>query len=151
MACEITFDVSEVGPFVCGINKTTYIPGSCTGIGIKRDGTLIGGVLYCQSNGSSVWVHVAGIGRWVTRDLLFFLFDYPFRQLKVNQILGSVDSNNEAAIRFDEHLGFEREAVIPQAGKGDSDLIIYSLKRESCRWWNEQTRYSGNTRLHRGG
>lgn len=138
---ELCFNVEEIGPFVCEINGTTYIPGSCTAIGIKKDGVLKGGVLYCQYNGSSVWVHVASKGKWLTRDLIWHFFDYPFRQLKVNQILGSVDSNNAAAIKFDEHLGFERKAVIPQAGKDDSNLIIYSLTRESCRWWNEQTRY----------
>lgn len=144
MAYEYVFDASEIGPFVCAFNDTEYVPGSCSGIGVKKDGILIGGVLYCQYNGSSVWVHVAGKGKWLTKQLIWYLFDYPFRQLKVNQILGSVDSSNKEAIRFDEHLGFERKAVIPQAGQGDSDLIIYSLTRESCRWWNEQAKNPGS-------
>lgn len=145
MGYEVTFDVSKVGPFVCGLNKTTYIPGSCTGIGVIKDGELIGGALYCQYNGHSVWAHIGGVGRWVTRELLFFLFDYPFRQLGVNQILGQVDGCNAKAIRFDEHLGFERVAEIPQAGKDGSDLLIYSMKKNACRWLNEQTRYAGRS------
>lgn len=148
MGYEVFFDVEEIGPFVCEINDTEYIPGTCTGVGIKKHGVLIGGVLYCQYNGSSVWMHVAGKGRWLTRELLWYVFDYPFRQLGVNQVLGSVDGNNKEAIRFDEHIGFERKAVIPQAGKGDSDLIIYSLDRESCRWWNEQAKDPRSAKLH---
>jgi len=51
----------------------------------------------------------------------------------VNKILGYVGSGNVAAQRFDEHIGFKREAVI-QGAHPDGDLIIYSMTKEQCPW-----------------
>lgn len=123
----------EVVNFVDGINGGTYDP-CCQGIGLQQDGKLIAGVKYDQYNRASVCMHVAAIGkRWMTREYLRVCFDYPFRQLGVRKILGLVSTSNLAAQRFDEHLGFVREALLVDAAP-DGDLIIYSMTRQQCRF-----------------
>lgn len=102
-----------------------------------KDGALIAGVLFDNFTGRSVQMHVAGTGkRWLTREFLNFCFRYPFEQLKVNKVVGLVDSTNAAALRFDLHLGFQQEAVIKDAGKV-GDTIILTMTREQCRFLGE--------------
>lgn len=125
-----------VGPWVakwCGAN---FIKGACSTIGLAEDGKIIAGVLYEAWNGANLSMHVAAEGRrWLTRDFLFACFDYPFNQLKVKRVTGLVPSMNLEAQRFDEHLGFRREAILKDAYPG-GDLIIYSMFRDDCRWLN---------------
>lgn len=80
-------------------------------------------------------MHVASDGskNWMTKSYLQICFDYPFNQLKLNKIIGVVDSMNTQALKFDKHLGFVEEAVIKDAGpKGD--LHILTMTRQQCRF-----------------
>lgn len=104
------------------------------GIGLERDQELVGGVLYQGFNGPNIWMHCAGIGAWITRGLLTAAFSYPFNQLGVSNIWGSVDASNEKARRLDEHLGFLPHAVLTGAAKDGGDVIIYRMTREECRF-----------------
>ena len=104
------------------------------GIGLERDGEVVGGVLYERFNGTGIWAHVAGVGRWVTKDYLREAFAYPFVQLGVRYIWGWVDESNEKARRFDEHLGFKPHALLTGAAKDGGDVIIYRMTREDCRF-----------------
>ncbi|MBI3715660.1 MAG: GNAT family N-acetyltransferase [Betaproteobacteria bacterium] len=129
---SIVVDAERVGRWVCERTGGSYSEG--TAIGLEEDGELIAGVLYDHYNGQSIAMHVAAAGkRWMTREYLRACFAYPFLQLRVKKILGFVDSANQEARRFDEHLGFAREATIADAGK-EGDLIIYSMTPEQCRF-----------------
>lgn len=133
----IVFDKDRIGPWVCERTGGLYEASTSQAIGLEKDGQLIAGVLYDNFNGRSCCIHVAAEGkRWMTREYLKVCFDYPFNQLKVNQLIGLVDSENEQARRFDEHLGFRVSAVIPDAGK-TGDLMIYTMHRNQCRWIGE--------------
>lgn len=111
-----------------------HLPSDAVCVGWERHGKLVAGVAYDQYNGASICMHVVGEGkRWLTREFLRFCFAYPFEQLRVRKVLGLVPSTNADAIRFDEHLGFRREAVISDAVPG-GDLIVYSMTREQCRY-----------------
>ncbi len=123
--------------WVADRTTTTYYPGSGQGIGIEKDGKLTCGVLFEGYNGKSIQIHVAiEPGARMTREWLFVLFDYAFRQLGVNKIIGVVDSTNEAALRFDKHIGFVEEAVIADAGK-HGDMHILTMTRQQCRFLKE--------------
>jgi RimJ/RimL family protein N-acetyltransferase len=104
------------------------------GIGLERDGELVGGVMYEGFNGPNIWVHCAGVGRWITKDLLKAAFAYPFVQLGVSNVWGWVDASNQKARRLDEHLGFTQQAVLTGAAKDGGDVIIYRMTREECRF-----------------
>jgi hypothetical protein len=53
--------------------------------------------------------------------------------LGCRKLIGIVREVNKDAQRFDEHLGFRREHVIEDADP-EGGLIIYSLKREDCKF-----------------
>lgn len=104
-------------------------------IGLEQDGELIAGVVYDgYIEGARVNMHVAGVGkRWLTREFLSVCFKYPFVQLGVNVVIGLVESTNEAALKFDKHLGFT-EACRIEGGAKDSDLIVLTMPRKTCRF-----------------
>jgi RimJ/RimL family protein N-acetyltransferase len=105
------------------------------GIGLLKDGVLVGGVLYSGFNGENIWMHVAGDGgRWINRAILKAAFAYPFVQLGVSNVWGWVDASNEKARRLDEHLGFKQNAVLTGAAKDGGDVIIYRMTKEECRF-----------------
>ena len=112
-----------------------WVPGRGSGFGVTDHGELIAGVVFDSWNGASVQMHVAALpGRnWVSKALLGIVFDYPFNQLKVKKILGTVGESNVAARRFDEHVGFKLEATLSEAHP-DGMLLVYSMTREQCRW-----------------
>lgn len=130
-------DPARVGEWVCARLGTFFNPKECTAIGMEKDGTLIAGVMFDHFNGRSIAMHVAGTGgHWMTRDYARACFGYAFNQLKVGKIIGLVDSTNEQAIRYDQHLGFELEATVKDAAK-HGDLLIFSMTRDQCRWIGE--------------
>lgn len=123
----------RIGDFVCARAGGTYTEGEC--IGLERDGELIAGVLFDRYNGASICMHVASSEKnWLTREFLHACFYYPFEFLQVNKVIGIVDSDNEQARKFDEHLGFVLEATIKYAGKDGCDMMVFSMMRDQCRF-----------------
>ena len=118
-------------------SRTNSDYGKAVGFGIDRDGQLIAGVVFNDYNGVNIDMHVASDGskRWMTKELLWMVFDYAFNQAKVNRITGLVAATNVAARRFDEHIGFTLEATLKGAHP-EGDLLVYVLWREQCRWLN---------------
>ena len=85
----------------------------------------------------------------MNREFLWFCFYYPFEQLRVNKILGLVESTNLEAQRLNEHLGFTLEATLKDAApKGD--LLIYSMKRDQCKWLDLKGKYRGEAKRAQG-
>ncbi len=124
-----------VGNWVMQRTGGTWTKGRGVGIGLlDSDRGLIAGVVFDSWNGASVCMHVAAVpgSRWMTREYLKFCFSYPFEQLKVKKILGLVGSQNLAAQRFDEHLGFVLEATLNDAHP-DGALLIYTMTAAQCR------------------
>ena len=111
------------------------------------DGAFVGGAAYGNFTGRSCEMHTAGVRpRWVSRDLLWTCFDYPFTQLGVEKVFGRVQASNEAALKFDFNLGFREEARLKDVYP-DGDLVILSMYRQDCRWLNLRPRgYLPNTR-----
>ena len=122
-----------VGEWVCQQMGATYNPDACVAIGRVDGDRVIGGVVYDDYNGSSICMHCAGEGGWLTKELLRAVFGYPFTQLKVKKVIGFVDSTNKAAMRLNEHLGFTLEAKV-QDGTATGDLLIYTMTPEQCRF-----------------
>ena len=92
--------------------------------------------MYDDYNGSNIWMHVAAepTKRWLNREYLKMCFAYPFLQCKVNRISGWIEETNKDAIRFDEHLGFKKEAVLKNAGRNGQDAFIYVMHKEDCKY-----------------
>jgi RimJ/RimL family protein N-acetyltransferase len=132
----LDFNVDQVFPFVLSL-----VPGlprfdGMTGIGLRKDGELVAGVIYEGFNGPNVWMLVAAVpGRsWLNRAYLTACFAYPFIQLGVERVSGYVYASNQDACRFDEHLGFKEEARLKGAAPDGGDVIIYVMWKKGCRY-----------------
>ena len=92
--------------------------------------TLYDGFSQCDCN-----IHIAsdGSGSWLTRAFLRAAFAHPFVQWDLRRVTGLVPAKNTAALRFDLHLGFEREGLIRHA-LPDDDIIVLGMLRENCRY-----------------
>ena len=107
------------------------------GIGIEKDGQLVGGIVFHEFNGANVYIHVASDfpKKWVTREWLHVIFSYAFDQMKVNRVTGIVPESNQTALNFDLATGFEIESRLKDAHpKGD--MLIIKMTRATCRWIN---------------
>lgn len=101
-----------------------------------ENGVLRGGVVYenYTGEGGSLLVHIGGKDKkWINRDMLWVMFDYPFNQLKVNRAFAQVAGKNKEAYDFCMSIGWKElhrlEAVFP-----DDDMILLQLRREDCRF-----------------
>lgn len=94
----------------------------------------LGGVLYSNFTGESITAHTASWKRhWVSRDMIYVCFDYPFNQLGVKRIFGQVKEDNEAALKFNEHMGFRVVARIEGVHPGNMAAIVMVLEKSECR------------------
>ena len=105
-----------------------------------EDGELLGGVIYQNFTHESIAMHVAGFSKqWVTRDLIWVCFHYPFMQLGVKRIFGQVPETNTKALDFDLWFGFKIltkiDGVFPDGG-----VIVLVLEKADCRWLNFKPR-----------
>ena len=127
-------EVKKVGEWVCERLDCVFDPCASTAIGLESNGKLIAGVVFDNYRHRSIAMHVASEGaNWLSRDFLKAVFGYCFFQMKVNKVVGLVDSGNEKARKFDEHLGFILEGVIKDAAK-DGDILIYTMTLPQCRF-----------------
>ena len=100
------------------------------------NGKLLGGVVYANytGKGGSVICHMAGWSpSWMTRDLLWVGFDYPFNALHVVKIFATVPSDNAAALSINKRWGFREEHTVKDVYPG-ADMILLSMGREDCRF-----------------
>lgn len=109
--------------------------GAAQGLGWLKDGEIVAGVAYAEWNGPNVVCHIASDGskRWLTREFLWTIFDYPFNQLGCKRITVCVGQKNADSNRFVKHLGFELECQLKDAHPTGA-LNIYRQFREECRW-----------------
>jgi RimJ/RimL family protein N-acetyltransferase len=119
----------------------TKLPGlrwcdGMVGIGLTRDDAVVAGVLYEGYNPHNIWAHIAAEpgGQWLTKTFLRAMFAYPFKVCGVQWLRGYVDASNQAARRFDEHLGFREEARLEGAAQDGGDVIVYAMRRSECRF-----------------
>jgi len=101
---------------------------------VSSSGKLLGGVIFDGFTGPCIFIHQAGFDRhWMTRDLLWAAFDYPFNQLGCTKVAGTIPSTNLSLLDINLRLGFQIETRIKDAYPG-GDMLILSMLRDECRW-----------------
>lgn len=105
-------------------------------IGLERDGQIVAVVVFDSFGETDCSMHIASDGTraWMNKALLVQAFCYPFVQLGLLRVTGLVPADNEAALKFDEHIGFVREGYHPKAAPGGKDLVSLGLLKENCRF-----------------
>lgn len=136
MRWQFEYATDEVFLFVKAKVPALAMCERMVGIGLRRDGELVAGVIYEGINRNNLWMHVAAEPgrRWMTLDYLRAVFAYPFKVCGVRRVSGYVDESNADARRFDERLGFREEARLRGAANDGGDVIVYAMWREECRY-----------------
>jgi hypothetical protein len=97
-------------------------------------GNLLGGVIFDGYTGGCVFMHQAGFHKnWLVGNMLWMVFDYPFNQLKVNKVAGTINSSKKELLDFNLRLGFKEEGRI-RGAYHDGDMLVMTMPREDCRW-----------------
>lgn len=103
---------------------------------------------YDMFSGKSCQMHIAGTGKlWMTRELLYAAFDYPFRQLDYSVVLGVTDSSNADAIHLNNRLGFT-EFYRVQHGHPSGDLVMFEMRKPDCKWLLGGKKWQRNQQSH---
>ena len=101
---------------------------------VSETGELLGGVIYDGYTGPCIFIHQAGFSKfWLTRDMLWTAFDYPFNQLGCSKVCGTIPSTNQDLLILNMKLGFRIEARIAGAYVG-GDMLVLSMTRDECKW-----------------
>lgn len=118
---------------------------TASGIGVESDGELIAGVVFDGYTEAGMNIHVAALeGRhWLSREFLYSVFAYPFIQLKCNRVTGLVRADNFKAQKLDEHLGFVKEGLIRRGCSDGTNMILYGMLKEECRWIHQKEQVYG--------
>lgn len=106
-------------------------------LGLVKDGKIIAGVIYENWNRRSIMVHMVAEGR-LNRAFISAIFHYAYRVCAVEKVLCPVTSSNTQSRRLVQHMGFCEEARL-QDCHPDGDIVLYTLKRDDCRFlegWN---------------
>jgi RimJ/RimL family protein N-acetyltransferase len=101
-----------------------------------EDNALLGGVTFdgYTGEGGCIFMHQAGFSkRWISRDMLWAAFDYPFNQLKVKKICGTIPSGNPKLLALNHRLGFKVEHSIEDGYPG-GNMLVLSMTRGECPW-----------------
>lgn len=124
------------------LNKhNVHIPPSADFQAIGRvdtNGNLMGVVAFNGFVGNVCWIHTAGDGNWVSRQLIRETFHYPFVQVGVKYLFAAVAGNNHRALRFDRKMGFKDYDCLKDGWDNGVPLYILKMAREDCRWLNAQ-------------
>lgn len=138
----VTDNQEHLRAWITGVLGMQFSP-YATFIGQEIDGEVKAVVAYDNILEKSCLMHTAAIvPNWISKDLLWACFDYPFNKLGLSVILASVASTNKEALRLNRHLGFKDKAYIEDAHI-DGDLVILAMRREDCRWLDIKTPLKG--------
>jgi RimJ/RimL family protein N-acetyltransferase len=139
----VTDNQDQLRGWITGVLGMHFSP-YATFIGQEIDGEVKAVVAFDNILDKSCEMHTAAIvPNWISKDLLWACFDYPFNILKVKVILATVASSNTEALKLDRHLGFVDKAYIEDAHI-DGDLVILAMRRENCRWLDIKTPLKGD-------
>jgi len=97
-------------------------------------------------NGASIMVHLASKNKaWLNREFLWYVCHYPFEELKVHKVIAPIESDNFDSIRWTEHFGFTLEATL-EAAAPKGDLLIYTMRKDQCKWLQLEGLYRGQAK-----
>jgi RimJ/RimL family protein N-acetyltransferase len=108
-----------------------HLSDRATFLGEAIDGQIVGLIAFDNYNGTNIDIHIAATR--ITRRLLKAAAQYAFDVCGVRRITSLNDSENFQMGPYLERLGFKYEGTM-RHGLPDSDLIVYGLIREDCKW-----------------
>lgn len=109
---------------------------NAVGIGWRRRGRFVAGLVFEGYNGANIFVHIAKLrGEPMPVDLIAAMFDYPFRQLGLRRISAMIADSNKQSKRFAKKLGGRLEGMLPEALPDGGTLCVFGLLRKDAGKW----------------
>jgi hypothetical protein len=114
----------------------TTFASDATAIGWGNAARIRAVTVYDRWAVSDCFAHIAGDGLpgWLSRRFLAAAFHYPFVQGGLRRITAPVSTDNERAIRLNQHFGFTIEGRLRHAGADGGDIFVFGMLREECRF-----------------
>lgn len=95
---------------------------------------LKGVILYTNMSKTNIDMHW-WMPNCMTKSIISHMFSYPFVELELIRITGTINSSNEKIIKIVERLGFEKEAVVKDYYNLHEDMLIYKITKEKAQKW----------------
>lgn len=135
MRKEILINAPGDGDWIMNRCEGVFRPALDHSIANYRSGEIQGGFVLCQYLGNSIAVHTGGKDpRWCSRDILWMLFHYAFRQLRCQMLIAPTPSDNYHALELNLRVGFHPETVIRDALAPGRHLMVLTMEARNCRW-----------------
>lgn len=70
----------------------------------------------------------------ITKDFLMVVFQYAFDFCNLRRLNALVSVENQKSIDLVERLNFQREGLIRRGSDNGTDVYLYGMLREECKW-----------------
>lgn len=112
-----------------------FHPGDDHSISTWQDDKLLGGFVFNQYVGNAIAVHDGSCAvNWCSRDLMWMVFHYAFKQLHCGKLVAPTPSDNTHALALNLRAGFKLEAVIRDLIRPGVHLMVLTMIETECRW-----------------
>ena len=101
---------------------------------VDETGKIHGMVGYGNWTENSVVMTSALDNPAALREILKWGFRYPFEQCNRGIAVATVRANNVRSMRLCRKVGFREEHRIKDGIAVGEDLVIFTMRREDCRW-----------------
>lgn len=117
------------------LNKQIVQPYTAIGW-IDADGTLKGGAVFNNWNGSNIEITIYGPGAF-RRGSIVAAINYVFRQLNAHRLTATTERANKTMRRMLPRMGFKFESVQPKfyGPLRRNDGIVFRMLRADTRKW----------------
>lgn len=112
-----------------------HMPGDTMVVSLGADGGMIGAAIfqnYDKDNGTIEISAAAVSPRWLSRNVLYEMFEYPFEQLGCQAVVMRCDPEDKRLSRIFGAYGFKRYDI-PRLRGRDKSEAIYVLAEEDWR------------------
>lgn len=112
-----------------------FHPGEDHSVANYAGDRLLGGFVFNSYLGNAIAVHCgACVTNWCSRDLLWMVFHYAFRQLHCGKLVAPVPSDNAHALYLNLRAGFKLETVVRDLIRPGVHLMVLTMIETDCRW-----------------
>jgi hypothetical protein len=112
---------------------------------------IVGGVVVCAAGFDRWTPNSCETHLWIrnpkdlTHHFIKEVFKYLFVTCDLGLVIGITPCNNKAAIRFNKKLGWKTVCILPDAYVAGTATAIQVIRREECRWINQDERCRNQT------
>lgn len=102
-----------------------------TSLGVVSHETLIAGVIYHNWSPEYGTIEISGAAdsaRWLTRPVLYQMYEYPFEQLGCRMVIQRNSEHNERINSILRRLGFQEYRIEQVRGPNEAELVFTLTK-----------------------